>query len=134
MPDLKILSNFTGIYWPDGQVFTLDQWDSHSGYFIKLNAANQLVISGLPIQNRTILLSSGWSILPVLSECPVGIEDLFGSANTKLEIIKEIAGNKLFWPVNQVFTLTQLLPGKAYLVKTNEAGEITFPQCKNFKE
>jgi hypothetical protein len=134
MPDLKILSNFTGIFWPDGQVFTLDQWDSHSGYFIKLNAANQLIISGLAIQNRTMLLPAGWSILPVLSECPVWTEDLFGSEITKLEIVKEIAGNKLFWPENQVFTLTQLLPGKAYLVKTNDAAEITFPVCKNLKE
>jgi hypothetical protein len=74
-------------------------------------------------------LPAGWSILPVLSECPVGIEALFGNVNNKLEIIKEIAGNNLFWPANQVFTLTQLHPGKAYLVKTIEEIEVTFPAC-----
>ena len=132
--DIEILSNFSGIYWPDGQVFTLEDWDSYSGYFLKINSSNQLNIIGLTIDNKTIQLPAGWSILPVLSECPVGIEALFGIDFSKLEIVKEIAGNKLFWPLNQVFTLTQLLPGKAYLVKINEAIEITFPECKNFKD
>jgi hypothetical protein len=127
--NLEILSNYSGIYWPDGQVFTIEDWDSYSGYFLKMNSSNQLNIIGLPIENKTIHLSVGWSILPVLSECPVAIEALFGSVYSKLEIVKEIAGNKIFWPKNQVFTLTQLQPGKAYLVKTNEEIEVSFEEC-----
>jgi len=127
--DIEILLNYAGIYWPDGQIFTIEDWDTYSGYFLKMKSSNQLNFLGLPIENRSVNLPAGWSILPVLSECPVGIEALFGNVNNKLEIIKEIAGNNLFWPANQVFTLTQLHPGKAYLVKTIEEIEVTFPAC-----
>jgi hypothetical protein len=44
-----------------------------------------------------------------------------------LQIIKEIAGSKVYWPAFGIYTLNQLTPGKAYFVRMAAAGSVTFP-------
>lgn len=122
-----ILYNLQGMYYPAGQVNTLSDWDCQLGYITKFNQPADITFTGQAIQNKTINLSSGWNLIPMLSDCPVDIASLFRNKNVK--IIKEVANFRLFWPELNIKSLSEFLPGKAYFVFMNSEAEITFPSC-----
>ena len=128
--ELLILQNFEGMYWPDGDVNSLGNWDSHSGYQIKLQTAQEFTLSGV-IQNNLIAnLSAGWNYLPVLNTCDNPVEDLFSPIINHLQIVKEVAGPKVYWPQFGINTLDKIIPGKAYFVLVDADVEVEFPECR----
>lgn len=121
-----ILSDLNGSYYPANSANDIQTWNSESGYWIKVNEAAELVISGfLPSQN-TYLLQTGWNLISVLSDEPVDINSVFGENLPLLEFAKEALGVGVFWPGMDIQSIQQFMPGKAYLVKMYEPCEITF--------
>jgi len=131
LPDLTILQSETGMFWPGQNINTIGFWDTHQGYKIKVANTVELTITGFPENNKTLQLSSGWNLIPVLSECPVDVETLFSGAN--LVIVKEVAGWRVYWPAMGINSLEYLEPGKAYFVLVSVAGTITFLECNGIK-
>ncbi len=125
--ELVILQNMAGVYWPGENINTLGDWNVNSGYFMKTTADVNLPVVGLKQQNTLLYLNVGWSLIPVLSDCPVEVSELFNNLN--VAIIKEVAGYNIFWPAMGINTLGQLQPGKAYFVLMDGEGEIEFPEC-----
>lgn len=128
---LVCLQSDYGIYWPANNINTIGDWNSHHGYAIKLSSSATLTISGQRETDRKLQLPAGWSMIPVLSECPVDVFDLLEDTNWL--IIKEVAGVSVNWPVMQINVLGTLIPGKSYFLYLDTAGEITFPACSKPK-
>jgi hypothetical protein len=131
LSDLIILQSETGMYWPAQNTNTILNWNTHEGYKIKVANAVELTISGSRETNRTLQLSAGWNLIPVLSECAVDVEALF--AGEDLVMVKDVAGWNLYWPEYGINTMGGLLPGKAYFVMMDSAGEIVYPECDGMK-
>jgi hypothetical protein len=131
MEDLIILQSQTGVYWPGQNVNTIGQWSSLEGYSIKMQSAVNLEMVGSRTSSSGFALSSGWSIMPVLSECPVDVAELFTATGVK--IVKEVAGWQVYWPEFAINTLEALQPGKAYFALMENGGEIEFPACNGMK-
>jgi len=126
--DLIILQNASGMFYPEENINTLDNWNVNEGYMIKVADTVELFISGTRESNLSLQLVAGWNLIPVLSECDVDIAELFNG--TDLIIIKEVAGWGIFWPEFGINTLGALKSGKAYFVFMENEGEITFPECE----
>ena len=103
--ELVILQNFDGMYWPSAGVNTLINWNDHAGYQVKMETAQQVTFSGPMQDNLTVNLAEGWNYLPVVNACDNLVEDLFGSVIDHVQIVKEIAGGKIYWPQFGVNTL-----------------------------
>ncbi|NCA86510.1 MAG: fibronectin type III domain-containing protein [Clostridia bacterium] len=125
--DLIIIQSENGMYWPGQNINTLINWDSHGGYKIKAFQNISLTLRGPWLANKTLQLAEGWNLIPVLSECDVNIADLF--TGQEVIVIKEIAGNKIYWPEYDIHSLEFLQSGKAYYIMMEEAGSIDFPEC-----
>jgi len=125
--ELIILQNFNGYYWPGQGTNTLGNWETHSGYQVKMSGEIELTVTGLPETNTTLNLTEGWNLIPVISNCGVKIEDLFDG--NSLVLIKGVANNLLYWPEFGIETLEQLFPGSAYMVLMDADEEISFPSC-----
>lgn len=123
--NLLMLYNSNTTYSPPGGILPANQWSVNSGYFIKMSTPQTLVVSGVQNLNKTLTLSAGWNLIPVISSTTVNCQTLLSGVN--FAIIKEAVGVKLYWPANSIQTLTLLQPGKAYMIKMNSAGSITFP-------
>ncbi len=123
--ELIILQNESGIYWPDQNVNTLGTWETHAGYKIKVANEVELTYTGIPDSNKTISLSEGWNLIPVLSENNVDVVELFAGNNRVM--VKEVAGWRIYWPEKSINTLGYLEPGKAYFVLIYNETQITFP-------
>jgi hypothetical protein len=129
--DLIILQNNSGSYWPSQQINTLTTWGSDQGYQIKVSDDVELAIQGTRTSSRTLQLTEGWNLIPVISECNVDLVSLF--ANLDVVIAKEVAGWNIFWPGLGINTLGVFKPGKAYFVLMNEEAQLTFPECNGMK-
>jgi hypothetical protein len=132
--DLIILQNMDGAYWPGQNVNTLGTWNSHSGYKIKVSEDVILPVRGFFEENKTLELSAGWNLIPVLSNCPVDVAELFTEIQDHIVLVKEIAGDRLYWPEMQIQSLVGFHPGKAYLVKTGASVSFTYPECTDTKQ
>jgi predicted metal-binding protein len=126
-PELVILQSMDAMYYPSEDVNTIGTWESQSAFKIKVNQDVTLNITGYPEQNKTLQLSQGWNLIPNISKDPVDVVDLFSPVNDKVTVVKGIANNGVYWLEYEINTLVNLMPGKAYFVLMNEAGEITFP-------
>lgn len=125
--EMVILYNQQGMYYPSQLVNTLGSFDNQSGYIAKFNQQTTLTITGTQLPNPSLVLNAGWNLIPVLSECPVGIEAFF--ENQDVTVVKEAAGPKMFWPQMGILTLSELLPGNSYYVLMNTSSVINFPNC-----
>jgi hypothetical protein len=126
-PELIILQTMEAMYYPSEGVNTIGTWESQSAYKIKVSQEVSLNITGFPEQNHTLQLAQGWNLVPVVSNNPVDVVDLFSSVSDKLVVVKGIADNGVYWLEYEINTIVNMMPGKAYFVLMNEAGEITFP-------
>jgi uncharacterized protein (TIGR02145 family) len=115
---LIIIKDFDGNSYQPSTKNTLIEWDFKQGYFIKMGSQETFEIAGLFPLSKQLDLQTGWNLIPVLSDVPVDIEDYFYDHLDKVEIVTEVAGLQVFWPGLEIFTLDQVAPGKAYLVKT----------------
>ncbi|MBE0639513.1 MAG: hypothetical protein IH598_13430 [Bacteroidales bacterium] len=127
--ELTILKNFFGVYQPSAGVNTLGNWDTNSGYMIKVENNCQVKVLGAINEARTLSLNDGWNLIPGMVNCEVATADLFGAILSSVIIIQDVAGVGVFWPAYNINTLPVLTPGKAYFVKLSQAGVITFPEC-----
>ena len=82
------------------------------------------------MEDQTLSLTEGWNIIPVLANHNVSTEDLFMPLGTTLEIVKEIAGNGVYWPSQGVNFLPFLTPGRAYMVYVHAPATISFETLK----
>ncbi len=130
--NLVILQNYTSNYWPQAGINTIDLaggWNNFSGYKVKINQGQNLVVSGQPLSDKTLdIPQAGWYLLPVLNECGVSVSNIFEGITSHLVVIKEIAGTGIYWP-GYAQTLFTLEAGKAYSAKFSDAVSLEFPEC-----
>jgi len=124
--NIIIVQNMDEVWWPGQGVNTIGTWDTHSGYKIKLSDNSTLMIAGYTEAEKTMMLTSGWNLMPVLSSVEVSCNDLFEGQMDDLIIIKELAGVGIFWPAEEISSLQTLSPSKAYLVKVADDMSISF--------
>jgi hypothetical protein len=127
--ELILLQNFTGFYFPGENVNTLGNWNRTYGYMIKVNNNCQLKIVGNEINDKTLILTAGWNLIPVLSACQANTTSIFADVLSNVIIVKEVAGIGIFWPEQGINSISTLKPGKAYFVKMATSGSISFPNC-----
>jgi len=109
------------------EINTIGNFQVLQGYIVKMNAQASLPVTGFKTIDKTINLTEGWNILPVVSESEVGYQELLSQLGVKLIIVTEIAGSGILWPEAGVFTIPSLVPGKAYMIKVTANCSFTFP-------
>jgi hypothetical protein len=124
--DIIIVQDMENVWWPAQNINTIGNWNSHSGYKIKMANTAVLEIAAFNEASKTIELSEGWNLMPVLSTWDVACEDVFANVMSNILIVKDVAGMGVFWPSENIQTLNYLAPSKAYMVKTNAAVSISF--------
>ena len=127
--DMIILRNLTQFYWPDEDLNTIGNWDNGSGYALKMKADTDFEICGADFASNEVMLETGWFYLPALSQCSVDAMELFGNNLDDIVIVQDLIGTDVFWPVQGVYSLDTIDPGKAYKIKVANPFTVTFPGC-----
>jgi len=123
---VEMIMDMNDFFIPEGSSGNLATWDYKSGYCIKTSSNIVLNINGINPGDRTIILSAGWNLLPVLSAEPVLLSQIFEGNLDKIIVIKDAVGLNVFWPSENIVSLQVLNSGQAYLVKTSEGFIVNF--------
>ncbi len=126
--DFVILASLSGYYYPATSVNTIGNWSTETGYKIKTLDEIELTLTGVLEDDKTIEMDAGWNLVPVISSCNVSTSAVFGGI-PELEIVKEVAGPRVFWPAYGINTLDELLPGNAYFIAASAEASFTYPEC-----
>jgi hypothetical protein len=118
-----------GIFWPSQGVNTIGDLSPYSGYKIKMNVDDQLIVYGNPVENKTIQLFEGSNIIPMLSECEIPSTEIFDQIAGQFKYVFDLQGQTVYWPEGGIFSLDILRPGRGYLIAMNEDASVTYPDC-----
>ena len=124
-----IVQNADGIYWPGENINTMGNWNSLSGYLIKVNDNVTLTFMGNEISDKTVNLTGGWNLIPVLSPCGLSVDSLQQQLGANLVILIEAAGTSVVWPAMNIQMFDQLEAGKGYYLFVNINDTLEFPEC-----
>lgn len=124
--NMTILQTLTKMYYPAQNINTIVNWNSRAGYEIKLSDTVVLPFYGCLETNRTVSMTTGWNLLPVMTPCEISISQFLSSVISKIIIVQEVAKPNIYWPAMGINTIQNLQPGKAYLVKVNANTLVTY--------
>ncbi|MFP4470874.1 MAG: C25 family cysteine peptidase [Bacteroidales bacterium] len=127
--DLIIMLNNESMFWPSMNVNTFTGWDYSMGAAVKMVMPSEIAVAGIPPAASSLSLPAGWSYLPVPVNCAVDAAQVFAAIHNQVEIVKEVAGYRVYWPAMNIFTLQALEAGKAYFIKLSQETTIEFPAC-----
>lgn len=125
--DLIAVQSSDGLFYPAGGVNTLGNWQPAKGYKIRMAAPAVIALAGPNAAPTTLNLQAGWNLIPVPVNCPVALSGWLPQGM----IVKEVAGNRVYWADAGINALTQLEPGKSYYIFASQASQLSFPQCKS---
>ncbi len=125
--ELIIFYDEENVIWPGQSIWDIDEWDSHSGYVIKVNDDCVLEVKGLEDDSQAKNVHQGWNLIPVLCDQPVSVEDLCAELDS-LEVVSAVAGNGVYWAKYGINTLNYLWPGKSYWLYTYVTDVLDFGQ------
>ena len=123
-----MMQHFSQLYLPTYSINTIVNWNNDLGYQIKMISTRYLVVDGDMVADKSVDLTEGWNILPVLSECAVNASDLF-SGVAEVVFVKDLSSDLIYWSDGGIFTLEYLLPGRAYFIKVSADITLVFPEC-----
>lgn len=126
---LEIVSDGSNVYVPNGVMNSIGEFDPRKGYYLKVSEPSDFSISGSIDTLRTLNLSQGWNIFPVVSPCNILLDSIFDGDLDKIEAIVEIAGTRVFWPEKDIYSLHILETTKAYVIKVSQDFVFEIPEC-----
>jgi hypothetical protein len=109
---------------------TLWNLDHFHGYWIKMNCAYELVVTGLPVAaTAPIDLEAGWNLVSYLPRNPDSTEHALGSILDNLAIALGYDNGGLSYDPNlpQYSNLWAMSPGFGYWVKVNTEDQLIYP-------
>lgn len=125
--DIVVVIGDDGIYSPELNIFTLQDWNSRQAYLVKSTSPQLLPMTGTLMLNRNISLNQGWNLVHIPTPQQIKISGIQSILNDDLIMIKPVADIHLFWPQMGINSLTNLLPGKAYYFNVSKKVEFMFP-------
>jgi hypothetical protein len=122
-----------GVYWPSQNYNTIGNWNVEKGYKVKMNNAQEFTVRGDTLTSRSLSLSQGYHIIPVLSNDLCLVSSVFTNPLNDIFFMYDVKTNALYWPQGEIFSLTTLEPGKGYVASFNKAVTLTYPAYSGLK-
>jgi hypothetical protein len=87
-------------------------------------------VIGYPTLGQQVTLPAGWSLLPVWSQIVVTAESvldpLWDNGDGPLVLAMGVTYANAYWPAKSIYTLQNLVPGRAYLVNLTASATVDF--------
>ncbi len=127
-PQLTILINELGVYWPGQNINSIGDFDTYSGHKAKWNDETTWIVEGDIVDDRTVTFPAGTHFLPVLNITPVEVQG-FITDLVQVDFMFDVGNALVYWPDGGITpgvegSLEYLFPGSAYLFRCTD--EVTF--------
>jgi hypothetical protein len=132
--NMKLMFDIEGkIYFPDFNINNIGNWNVKSGYKIKMDAVDTLLIAGDPLADNDLNYDEGSYYMPVLTDQTIQLVNAFQNPTQDIISITDLRSGQFYWPEGGIFTnLTELTPGLGYLASFNKAVTVTYPDYQGY--
>jgi photosystem II stability/assembly factor-like uncharacterized protein len=110
------------IYFPQLNLFQIDEFDYTKAYYIYCNSIDTLEIEGTydAANQPAISLKKGWNLIGYTLSHPTSCDDAFESlvdnqGNKKYLLVRDL-GSNVYFPFLNLDTIGDLVPGKGYKI------------------
>ena len=127
--NVTIVKSGTGlIYWPQYYLNTIGTTIVGEGYQIKMAAHDTLYVQGMLIDPviTTLEFPFGWSIIGYLRTTPIDVVTAMSPIAQSIIIMKSGTG-LIYWPLYNLNTIGNLLPGQGYQLKMSQLEQYSYP-------
>ncbi|MCF8458539.1 MAG: T9SS type A sorting domain-containing protein [Bacteroidales bacterium] len=116
------------IYWPLYSLNTIGNAVKGQGYQIKMSTQKLLHVQGLLIDPvvSPINIPGGWSIIGYLRTTPMNAVTVMSPIVSQIVIVKSGSG-QIYWPLYNLNTIGNMVPGQGYQIKMLSLQSFTFP-------
>ena len=114
---LVLVKNAAGAnYFPEFGINEIGAWQPDEAYMVFVTDPVEFTIAGdqLPLEQRTVELSEGWSYAPYRGTAPLEAEEAFAGLSSLLLVVDQEGG--VYFPEQGLNTIGALLPGRGYRV------------------
>lgn len=113
---VDVVVSMDGVYWPSGNVNTINNWQPGKAYKVKMSAAARLVISGQPIPDTCIQYHTGPNFMPVTVGKEKAVAEIMKGNEAKILFLVNMETMGLYYPFFGIDTIKKIEPGKGYLL------------------
>ena len=116
------------IYWPLYNLNTIGSLVMGEGYQIKMTVTKMLHVQGLLLDPllSPITIPGGWSIMGYLRTSPMNAATIMSPIVSQVVIVKS-GGGQIYWPLYNLNTIGDMVPGQGYQIKMTSQQILTFP-------
>ncbi|MBL7807137.1 MAG: choice-of-anchor L domain-containing protein, partial [Saprospiraceae bacterium] len=107
-------------YIPLLMINGIGDWNIKTGYQVKANAKDTLIMMGLQVmpEDVPISINAGWNCIAYLRDNPRNVATVFSTIQGNIELVKNNEG-KIYSPQFGINTIGNMLPGQGYKVKAS---------------
>ena len=133
MSDLIVAQGFDGegkSYYPGGAQNTLTQTVALRGYWLKLNSAATLVVTGTQPVTTTVHLQPGWNLIGYLPDTALARDVALASIAGQYTALLGFDQGAESWYAalpDSMNTLTMMYPNRGYWIYMTEAADLVYP-------
>ncbi|MCF8372902.1 MAG: right-handed parallel beta-helix repeat-containing protein [Bacteroidales bacterium] len=122
-----VKSGSGAIYWPVYNLNTIGNLIMGQGYQVKMVSAQTLAVQGLLINPSIspITIPGGWSIMGYLRTSPMNAVTVISPIVSNVVIVKS-GGGQIYWPLYNLNTIGNMVPGQGYQIKMVTQDVLTF--------
>ena len=122
-----VKSGSGAIYWPIYNLNTIGNLVMGQGYQIKMVSAQTLEVEGLLIDPviTPVTIPGGWSIMGYLRTSPMNAATVISPIVSNVVIVKS-GGGQIYWPLYNLNTIGNMVPGQGYQIKMVTTSVLTF--------
>lgn len=126
---LLIVKDYMGrFYLPDAEFSNIPRWNSSEGYLVKMSRDDEITFRGELIEPREpIPLIQGWQMIAYYPDYTLDPIAAFNGIRDRLVIAKDGFGN-FYLPAEDFNNMADLEPGRGYMLKMSEEGELVYPE------
>ena len=132
---LVLVKNAAGAnYFPEFGINEIGAWVSDEAYMAFVTEPTELTITGeqLPLEQRSVELTEGWSYAPYRGTAPLEAEEAFAGLDGLLLAVDQEGG--VYFPEQGLNTIGALLPGRGYRVFLTAAETWALPAAADEPE
>lgn len=129
LEDILVVKNTDGdLFSPEFDLNTIGPWRVEEGYWVFAHDDVTLSLEGVPLtaDETPITLQPGWQQVAFIGTEPIAIEEALADIMDELVMMSAQDG-ALYFPAEGISTLSELVPGQAYLLYVTEETTLTYP-------
>ena len=120
------------VYWPETEIFEIEEWDISESYWIYIDAPDTVEFTGVRINREDVEfdLQRGWQYPANLYQEPKPIHMMLAPILDDVEIVKTHNG-LLYWPEFNVNSIGKIYPGQGFQLYLNGDVRFTYPEIND---